>query len=228
MVTAVLTGWGQIMSYPPEPWSLRGDMYVSVWLVPAAVVPQLPAGLDGPVRVVRLGSRAVVGAAWVDYQPGGDLSYRELLAATLTRSGARPRVTISHIWVDSVDSRDGGRELWGIPKDLADLTVTTAAATAETRSGPIASAAIHNGPHLPFRLPVAFRVAQALAGAPKVTPVRSTARYGTTRVVWDVAADGPLGFLSGRRPLVSMAATDFRMRFGDPARRPAAETTAAT
>ncbi|WP_238010657.1 acetoacetate decarboxylase family protein [Dactylosporangium sp. AC04546] len=211
------------MAYPPEPWSLRGTMHVSVWVVPRSVVPPLPAGLRGAVRVVRLGGQAVVGTAWVDYQPGGDMSYRELLAATLTRSGARPRVTISHIWVDSPDSRDGGRELWGIPKDLADLTVTDVAATAETRSGPIASSAIRAGRLLPLRLPVAFRVAQDLAGAAKVTPVRSTARYGTARVAWDVAADGPLAFLSGRRPLLSMVATDFRMRFGDPARRPAAD-----
>ncbi|MET7403816.1 acetoacetate decarboxylase family protein [Dactylosporangium sp. NPDC005572] len=211
------------MAYPPEPWSLRGTMHVSVWVVPCSVVPPLPAALAGAVRVVRLGARAVVGTAWVDYRPGGDLSYRELLAATLTRAGARPRVTISHIWVDSPDSRDGGRELWGIPKDLADLTVTDVAATAWTGTGPIASSAVRAGARLPFRLPVAFRVAQDLAGTAKVTPVRSTARYGTTRVTWDMAADGPLGFLSGRRPLLSLVATDFRMRFGDPARHPAAD-----
>src|SRR5439155_1733899 len=106
------------MAYPAEPWSLRGRMYVSVFVLPTADVPALPAELSGTVRVVRLGGRAVVGSAWVDYRPGGDLSYRELLAAVLVRVG------------------------------------------------------------------------------------------------WAVEPGGPLAFLAGRRPLLSLVADDFRMRFG--------------
>ncbi|UWP85121.1 acetoacetate decarboxylase family protein [Dactylosporangium fulvum] len=198
------------MAYPPEPWSLRGRMFVSVWVLPAAAVPALPGELAGAVHVVRCAGRAVVGTAWVDYRPGGDMTYRELLAATLVRAGARPRVTISHIWVDSVDSRDGGRELWGIPKELAELAIGEGAAEAAA----IASASLHGGTGLPVRLPVAFRVVQALAAKVRTTPVRATARYGTARVGWRVAPDGPLGFLAGRRPLLSVVADDFRMRFG--------------
>src|SRR5690348_12388115 len=125
------------MAYPPSPWSLRGRMHVSVWAVPVADVPALPASLSGAVRVVRLFGRAFIGTAWVDYQPGGDLSYHELLSAVLTRAGWRPRVTITHIWVDSVASRDGGRALWGIPKDLAVF-----AGGAASAGGPIASVAL--------------------------------------------------------------------------------------
>lgn len=203
------------MSYPPPPWSLRGRMHVSVWAVPVASVPALPPSLSGPVRVLRIFGRAFIGTAWVDYQPGGDMSYRELLSAVLTRAGWRPRVTITHIWVDSVASRDGGRALWGIPKDLAELSVPFAGtATAVVVDGPIASATLPRGRGLPLRLPVGFRVVQALAGRPVTTPVRSAARYGPARVAWTIAPDGPLGFLAGRRPLLSFVAAGFRMRFG--------------
>lgn len=306
------------MSYPPSPWSLRGRMHVSVWAVPVADLPALPPDLAGAVRVLRLGRRGLVGTAWVDYRPGGDLSYRELLCAVLTRTGWRPRVTITHIWVDSAASRDGGRALWGIPKDLADLTLPAAApapassgvaasasagaagsgvpgvagpasagdartadagpaasalagaegsavpgaarsslagaagsasagaagsalagaeesavpgaagsalagagavtgagtARASTAAGPIASAELPRGDGRPPRLPVTFRVVQALAGRPCTTPVRSTARYAPARVTWTVAPDGPLRFLAARRPLLSFVAGDFRMRFG--------------
>lgn len=203
------------MSYPPSPWSLRGRMHVSVWALPVADVPALPPELAGAVRVLRLGGRAFVGTAWVDYQPGGDLSYHELLSAVLTRASWRPRVTITHIWVDSVASRDGGRALWGIPKDLADFSLPAAGtATAATAEGLIASAVLPRGGGLPVRLPAGFRVVQALAGRPRTTAVRSTARYGPARVGWTIAPDGPLRFLAGRRPLLSFVAAGFRMRFG--------------
>ncbi len=215
------------MSYPPSPWSLRGRMHVSVWAVPVAGLPALPPELAGAVRPLRLGRRGLVGTAWVDYRPGGDLSYRELLCAVLTRAGWRPRVTITHIWVDSVASRDGGRALWGIPKDLAELTLPPAAGTARASSaeGPIAWATLPRGDGRPPRLPAVFRVAQALAGRACTTPIRSTARYAPARVTWTVAPDGPLRFLAGRRPLLSFVAGDFRMRFGTAERQPSSPAT---
>ncbi|MDI1463040.1 acetoacetate decarboxylase family protein [Catellatospora sp. KI3] len=203
------------MAYPPQPWSLRGQMYVSVWLVPVDRLPPVPPEVAAAVRLVRLGRFALVGTAWVDYQPGGDMAYRELLGAVLMRAGLRPRVTITHIWVDSADSRDGGRELWGIPKDLADFELTGTEAAAVTAGQPIATASIRRS-RLALRLPIGFRVVQALAGPALTTPVRARARCGPARLTWQIAPDGPLGFLAGRRPLLSLAATDFDMRFGTP------------
>ncbi|MFB9410485.1 acetoacetate decarboxylase family protein [Dactylosporangium matsuzakiense] len=197
------------MGYPPEPWSLRGRMYVSVWALPAAALPAVPPELAGAVRVLRLGARAFVGAAWVDYRPGGVLSYRELLAAVLMRHGLRPRVTITHIWVDSPESRDGGRELWGIPKDLAEFELTDTRAAASVG----ASAEIRSAKPL-LRLPIGFKCTQVLHGAPKTTPVRASARCGPATVRWHIDAAGPLGFLHGRKPLLSLVADDFRMTFG--------------
>src|SRR4051794_26745003 len=111
--------------YPPEPWDLRGRLYLSVFAVPRSALSPLPAPLAAAVRPVPLGRHALVGAAWVRYEPGGVLHYQELLSAVLVHERGRPRVTVTEIWVDSTASRDGGRALWGIPKDLADLTIRT-------------------------------------------------------------------------------------------------------
>ena len=100
-------------TYPPEPWHLRGQLHGSLFAVPLADVPvDLPPGC----RPVHVGGKGVVGAVWVSYEPGGVLSYRELMTTLLVRRGLRLMPTITHIWVDSVASRDGGRALWGIPK----------------------------------------------------------------------------------------------------------------
>ena len=98
-----IAGMTDPVSYPPEPWVLCGQMHVSVWLPPRGSRPSHP--VPSGIRRLLVAGRTVVGTAWVDYQPGGVLAYRELLAAMLVRDGVRPRATITGIWVDSVPSR---------------------------------------------------------------------------------------------------------------------------
>lgn len=205
--------------YPPEPWRLRGDMHASVWLVPwRELADEVPPG----ARAVRVGPYAVVATAWVDYKPGGVLAYRELMATVLVRMGWKPMPTVVRIWVDSPASRDGGRELWGIPKELAEFTFGGAEFAAADDSGEIARTRVRPGPRAPLPAPVAFEVVQEVGGRAKRSPVRARGRLGLSRSVWRVAPSGPLGFLAGRSPLLSVSLTGFRMRFGHAAAADAA------
>jgi hypothetical protein len=203
--------------YPPEPWSLRGQMHLSVWLWPSRRAPVRPAAAaGGAVSVLR---RQIVGTAWVSYEPGSVLQYRELLSATLVRVGGRPTPTITDIWVDSAASRDGGRALWGIPKEMAEFRPfnTDAAwdATVVDEKGTrIASGTVARGVRLPGRWPIRFGIAQERDGAILRTPVRGTARIRLGWAYWRVAPDGPLGYLHGRRPAFSVTLADFRLTFG--------------
>jgi hypothetical protein len=159
--------------------------------------------------------RVAVGAVWVDYAPGGHLSYRELLVAALARRGREVMPHVVRIWVDSPASRDGGRELWGIPKGLADFTGDpTLSCTPEGADRPAARAVVRTGPRLPVRLPVGFTVVQTLAGAALASPVATRAALGTASAQWDVDPHGDLAFLAGRRPVASFALHDFSMLFG--------------
>jgi hypothetical protein len=192
-------------AYPPEPWLLRGDLHASVFLVPDVPV-DLPPGWQ-PVRLGRFG---VVATAWVTYRPGGVLAYDELMSTLLVRRGWRVLATITHIWVDSPASRDGGRELWGIPKQLAKFGPFLAT----TDGGPIAAGSVAPLLTLPWRLPGGFAVVQRLAGSAKVTPVRFRARLGLSRATFTADPGGPLAFLAGRRAPLSVSVLDFRMTFG--------------
>ncbi|GGQ62359.1 acetoacetate decarboxylase [Couchioplanes azureus] len=189
--------------YPPSPWHLRGQLYLSVFAVPAAQLPGLPAG----VRPLTVAGRALVGAAWVVYEPGGTLHYRELLAAVLNRS---LRSTVMDIWVDSPESCEGGRVLWAIPKDLAELAI----APPEAAAAGIARATLAPGRRLPLRWPTPLSLVQGRDGELVRTPVRGRATLRPTRMTWQVAPDGPLSYLAGRRPLLSLTMADFRLRFG--------------
>lgn len=105
--------------YPPEPWRLAGEACLSMWRLPVDEVPGLPAGAEP----ILIGGRASVFTAWIDYRPPGQLSYHELLCAVAVH-GRGLAASITQIWVDSEISRDGGRELWGIPKELASFGFT--------------------------------------------------------------------------------------------------------
>src|SRR5664279_3844474 len=105
-------------AYPPEPWDLHGHAYVGVWLLPLDIAPP-PASAQ--TRAVRLFGRTIVSAAFFRYDDPSPLTYDEIMSTVLVRHGFRPRVSITHIWVDSEASRDGGRALWAIPKDLAEF-----------------------------------------------------------------------------------------------------------
>ena len=203
--------------YPPEPWQLRGQMYLSIFLVPSALLSPLPAVLPSTARLVTLAGRAVVGVAWIRYEPGGTLSYRELLSAVLVHERGRPRVTVIDIWVDDVGSRDGGRELWGIPKALAQLRIDADATGAVRASAgtttPIADAVVRPR-RWPGRWPLALSVVQALGARVRRTPVRGRAGLGAAAVTWRPNPQGPLGYLAGRKPVLSVAVSDFRLRFG--------------
>jgi hypothetical protein len=136
------------------------------------------------------------------------------MSTVLVRRGWRLLPTITHIWVDSEVSRDGGRALWGIPKQLATFTFAGRSFAAADGDGPIASGTVRPIAWLPGRWSLGFRLVQWLDGAAKVSPVRARARLGIARASLDADPSGPLAFLAGRRPLVSFSVGDFRMSFG--------------
>jgi hypothetical protein len=167
---------------------------------------------------VRLGRFGIVGVAWVNYGPGGMMQYRELMATLVVRRGLRLMPTITHIWVDSPASRDGGRALWGIPKELAEFSFEGANLSARDGEGPLANGTVSRLIALPRRWPSSFHVAQWLGGKPKITPVRSRAAVELSRVTFEADPSGPLAYLAGRRPLASFTLRDFTMIFGSAAR----------
>jgi hypothetical protein len=206
------------LGYPAAPWRLRGQLWVSLFRVTG----------NGDRAPGRPAARpdGLYGAAFVSYEPGGDLTYSELLVARPVGSNplAGSRVEILDIWVDSPASRAGGRELWAIPKELGDFTLDTSHAgplartawAASTAGRPIARARFTDvsraGVRLPFR--AALRQPDLHGGGPRTAPLRGSARTLPCRAHWEFAADGPLGWLAGRRPVASFRMADFRLSFG--------------
>jgi hypothetical protein len=204
--------------YPPEPWYLGGSLQVSVFLVESS---GLPVGFELPNgrRPLCVGGRVLVGVAAVSYLPGGALDYDELLVAVPSLGRGGLRVTIPQIWVDSPASVRGGRELWGIPKQLADFRRTDRArrtrVTMTVGGAPVAELRAHRGlPLLPGMRQLALPVLQRLDGRVTLSQNRVVGRISGLRASWKFPADGPLGYLAGRRPLLNVAVHDAAIIFG--------------
>lgn len=198
------------MTYPPEPWWLRGRLWVSLWRLPKQLLPAVPEGTSPALT----GGSGILGTAWVVYDPGSVLEYNELLVAVLVRRGARLRACITQIWVDSEASQQGGRALWSIPKDMATFEVPTTAPL-RMRAHGIASATMADRATLPGSWPLRYTIAQPEAGGVRESRVRVRSRMAVCTASWQFDATGPLGWLDGRRPFLSAAMCDFEMRFGD-------------
>ena len=109
------------MAYPPAPWTLCGDALQTLQIVDSARARSLvPSELN---IIPILPGRALAGIYLASYGPGSMMEYHELTVATaVTHRSGRWGFWISHIYVDSDDSLAGGREIWGLPKELAQFT----------------------------------------------------------------------------------------------------------
>jgi hypothetical protein len=195
-------------AYPPEPWDLHGHAHVGVWLLPRG---ESPAPASAATPVVSLFGRAVVAAAFFRYDAPSPLTYDEVMSTVLVRHGWRPRVSITHIWVDSGASRDGGRALWAIPKQLAAFERENDRSYCARGIGALLVPRVRR---LPVALPLGFRIAQDRDGELVVSPVRGRAHLGHVSGAWQLDPDGPLAHLAGRRPLLTLTLHPFHLRFG--------------
>ena len=197
------------MPFPSPPWLLNAELWLSVFVVRSSDRSDRPPG--------------VYGAAFVDYTEGGVLAYHELLVARLVDGVRSRRVSITDIWVDSPTSRDGARSLWAIPKELAHLPLrdgrlgptsrTTFSAVAEGQQ--VASAAFLSVPGAALvRTPFAMSTVQQSPTGEVVTPFTGSGRGLPCRGAWKFDPHGPLAFLQGRHPALSVRASDVRLRFG--------------
>lgn len=226
-MSSVVPGPGWItgrdgVPYPPEPWRLFADFGITLFLVPVASLPpevaeHAPAG----ARMLRLGRRAIVGVAAVRYGEGSVLTYDELLVAVPVWHRGGLRVSISQIWVDSPESRTGGRELWGIPKQLmttqrrasgghmsAQFTGEDGASLASVS----ASATWRVPGHWPLPLPTAQRLPE-VGLDDRISHNRMRAGIHAIRANWRF--NGPLSWLRSAKPVLSMGLSRADIVFGE-------------
>ncbi len=207
--------------YPPAPWSLTGQLYGSIWTVPeAAFECDLAPAFVPLVNFGRIG----VFAGFVDYQAGSILTYHELIAGVVVRLKGRRRyaLNVTHIWVDDEASRQGGRAIWGVPKELASFGVAYAQnnrnfqGTAQAQSGQNLAQGDFQavlGLTQGWRVPTPFPNLQILHDRPHYTSGTFWSAIQFCKGGMRVEASSPLAALgiAGRKPLLSFGGRGFKM-----------------
>ena len=203
------------ISYPPEPWHLGGEIYGSIWRVPLT---SLHIAHLQEIVPIKFQGGAFVGTFLARYKPGGVLVYNELAMAVWVRRQYDLRLcSVLRIWVDSESSAVGGRELWGIPKELGTFAIQDGNPFA-ARVGAIEKdiTVLRFEPRL--RLPgmwrVSFRLAQEFGLRLKLTHARCRGQIAFGKGSWEFSAEGPLAFFTERQPLLSIRLENMTLRFG--------------
>ncbi|MGM3309645.1 acetoacetate decarboxylase family protein [Anabaena sp. WFMT] len=109
------------MTYPTAPWKLEGYAIQTLHLVDIKqAVPFVPSELE---IVSLLPGKTLAGTYVSSYEAGSLLEYNELIVfPAFVRYQGYIGVWISHIYVDNEDSVAGGREIWGLPKEIAEFS----------------------------------------------------------------------------------------------------------
>lgn len=110
--------------YPPPPWTLHGVWLWSVYpLRRSAVASLLPA----PLQPLWLPTDRTLGWSLIgQYGAGSTLQYQEAGCGLVLHAGPRPAIWIGGLAVDLPESVSGGRNIWGLPKQLARITWSSA------------------------------------------------------------------------------------------------------
>lgn len=109
------------MAYPQAPWTLRGYALQTLQLIDIERSrPCIPPEFD---IISILPEKTLSGVYLSYYGSGSVLEYSELIVVGgLVRYPGKIGGWVSHIYVDNPDSVAGGREIWGLPKELAEFT----------------------------------------------------------------------------------------------------------
>jgi acetoacetate decarboxylase len=108
------------MSYPAAPWRLKGYGLQTLHLVDIDRIRHL---VPVHLQIFSCFPGKTLGSIYIGrYEAESTLHYSELIAVpALIHHHGKLGVWISHIYVDNPDSVAGGREIWGLPKQMAEF-----------------------------------------------------------------------------------------------------------
>lgn len=194
------------MTYPPAPWTLKGNVFVSLSLINIADArPFIPKALD--IREVLPG-KTLGGIYLANYTSDSTMAYGELIVFPgLAQSRDRANSWISHIYVDNPDSVAGGREIWKLPKEMAEFSWQGDRAIV-SQNNTILYEVRYRQPWL--KLPVSYRLNtfSQLDGKFVEFPAQFRLNAGWVNATGNVPTDSPFAPLQLNRPLMTLASPD--------------------
>ncbi|MCC6729357.1 MAG: acetoacetate decarboxylase family protein [Chthonomonadales bacterium] len=202
---------------PGETWRPVADR-PTVLTVHLAEARRARAHVPPGLRVVEMPRGRTPACVFLSrYGPGSTLEYSELVVMPASARGAGTwGMWVSHIYVDSGLSVEGGQAVFGLPKELAEFAWEsgTPGSAVVTRGGQALARLAWGRPALAIPLPMRGR-ALSLRGGEVMTAAHALrGRGGPTRVALTIPPNSPLAALGLGRPLLGIVAAAMRGAMG--------------
>ena len=202
------------MSYPQAPWTLQGYAYQTLQLLECdRVRPLIPSELN---LVSVFPGKTVGGVYLSNYGAGSVLEYSELIVvAGFVSYGGEIGGWVSHIYVDNPDSVAGGREIWGLPKEIAEFTWTDRSVTVRQGDRTLCSLKYHRQ-SFGFPIPLGASSFSSLGSNLLIFPAQLKARLGLVSSQLEIPLESPFGELNLGQPWLTVHAEQLELTVDKP------------
>lgn len=203
------------MPYPKPPWTLQGDAIQTLHLVNIDRVRHLiPSELD----IISVWPGKTLGSVYLsNYQSGSVLEYSELIIApSLVIYRGKTGAWISHIYVDNVDSVAGGREIWGLPKELAEFTWKEAEGVIVCQGERHLCSLNYKHPSWAWRQRLGLSSFSAMAADLLLFSAEFESRLGLINSQLQVPLESPFAEIDLDQPFLTVSCDDLRLRVSAP------------
>lgn len=203
------------MGYPQAPWHLQGSALFALHFIDTArAAAYLPPELS---MIQALPGQTLGGVYFARYEPGSALEYSELIVVSaLVHHRSQIGGWVSHIYVDNPNSVAGGREIWGLPKELATFSWQPDRITVQQGDTPLCSLQCSSGFHL-WRQSAAAPSFSCLGTQLLRFWAEVEAEPSLLNAKIDVPAQSPLADLLTQQPVLTIGARDMRLQVKAPA-----------
>lgn len=205
------------MSYPAAPWTLYGHALLTLNLLDIdRVRPFVPPEF----KIVSVFPGKTLGGIYLSqYQGDSVLQYNELIVTPATVNFAgKVGSWVSHIYVDHPDSIAGGREIWGLPKEMAEFTWETGEKSRVTvRQGEQRLCSLTYGS--PFSLWKQSMSGQSFGGLDTDVLLfkgETQLRPGLVSAQLDVSLSSPFAAMQFGQPLLTIAGQELQLQVDAP------------
>ena len=211
------------MSYPSAPWTLQGYAIQTLQLIDIQQVrPFIPPEFE---IISVLPGKTIGGVYLSNYSSGSTLEYSELIIAPgIINYSGKVGGWISHIYVDNSESVAGGREIWSLPKELADFTWEKASQNSAKSENMVSVSQgtktlcqlRYNIPNFSFPVPFSGDVFSTKLNSILLFKGEFSANIGLCGSQLEIPIESPFASLGLERPFLTFYCKNLRLVAGTP------------
>ena len=202
------------MSYPQAPWTLQGYAFQTLHLLDIdRVRPLIPSELN----IISVFPGKTLGGVYLSYYGSGSvLEYSELIviAGFLSYKG-KFGGWVSHIYVDNPDSVAGGREIWGLPKEMADFSWDGDRVTVSQANQTLCTFK-YNRQGFGLQQRLGASSFSSMGENLLLFPAELDSRLGLVSSKLEIPSPSPFASLNLGQPLLTVHADNMRLKVGAP------------